>query len=160
MRRMRRMMWRRRFSAFVLTGLILAVSISPVSACAESKADTAIRIKIGRKSYTAVLGKNKAAKALFKKLPARFTMSELNGNEKYKYLNYDLPVKAKKVRQIKAGDIMLYGSDCLVLFYKSFRTNYSYTRIGHIKNPKVLKKAVGKGKISVTLREQTYVLHC
>ena len=153
MSRMRNIMWRRRFSAFALTGLILAVSISPVSVCAESKAGTAVRIKIGRKSYAAQFEKNKAAKALLKKLPARFKMSELNGNEKYKYLNYDLPAKEKKVGKIKAGDIMLYGSDCLVLFYKSFRTDYSYTRIGHIKNPKGLKKAVGKGKISVTLRK-------
>lgn len=35
---------------------------------------------------------------------------------------------------IKSGDIMLYSNNCLVFFYKSFDTSYSYTKIGHIEN--------------------------
>jgi hypothetical protein len=29
---------------------------------------------------------------------------------------------------------MLYGNNCLVIFYKSFDTSYQYTKIGHIEN--------------------------
>ena len=29
---------------------------------------------------------------------------------------------------------MIYGNDCLVIFYKSFTSSYSYTKIGHIDN--------------------------
>ena len=29
---------------------------------------------------------------------------------------------------------MLFGNNCLVIFYESFDTSYSYTKIGHIDN--------------------------
>ena len=29
---------------------------------------------------------------------------------------------------------MLFGNNCLVIFYESFDTTYSYTKIGHIDN--------------------------
>ena len=41
---------------------------------------------------------------------------------------------------------MLYGSDCIVIFYKTFKTSYSYTKIGRITNPKKLKSAIKKKK--------------
>ena len=63
-----------------------------------------------------------------------YNMSELNGNEKYIYLDKTLPTNSYSPKHIEVGDIMLYGNDCLVVFYKSFDTNYSYTKIGHIDN--------------------------
>lgn len=60
--------------------------------------------------------------------------NELNGNEKYIYMDSSLPINSSNPKHIEVGDIMLYGSNCLVIFYKSFDTNYSYTKIGHIDN--------------------------
>ena len=76
-------------------------------------------------------------------------MNELNGNEKYFYLNKKLPTDAVSPDTVYKGDIMLFGSDCIVIFYKTFSTSYSYTKIGHIENSENLDTAVGNGSFAV-----------
>ena len=50
---------------------------------------------------------------------------------------------------IAAGDLMLYGSDCLVLFYGA-AGGYSYTRIGRLVSTDGLSDALGSGEATVT----------
>ena len=106
-------------------------------------------LEIGEYSFSVNIEDSETTAALFKMLPLSAMMSELNGNEKYYYLSESLPAKKEKVGSIEAGDVMLYGDDCLVIFYKSFKSNYSYTRIGKIENIENLEKAVGKDDVSV-----------
>ena len=61
-------------------------------------------------------------------------MNELNGNEKYGTLDKSLTTNSYNPGVINKGDVMLYGSNTLVVFYKTFNTSYSYTKIGHIDN--------------------------
>ena len=93
-----------------------------------------INVSINGKLYNAILEDNETAKEFLKILPQEFKMNELNANEKYIYMDTALPTNAIKPKHINKGDIMLYGDDCLVIFYKSFETSYSYTKIGHIDN--------------------------
>lgn len=95
---------------------------------------TTMNITINRQNYVATLEDNATARAFTQKLPQELEMQELNGNEKYAYLDYALPTKPSVPEQINVGDIMLYGNNCLVIFYKTFTTSYSYTKIGHIDN--------------------------
>ena len=93
-----------------------------------------VKILINDKEYIIKLENNETAKSFVNLLPKELNMNELNGNEKYIYLDTNLPTNAYKPNRINQGDVMLYGNNCLVIFYKSFDTSYSYTKIGHIDN--------------------------
>lgn len=75
---------------------------------------------------------NPTAVAFTKMLPLELTMSDLNSNEKYANLDKSLPTNPYKPERIEVGDVMLYGDDCVVIFYESFDTDFSYTKIGFI----------------------------
>ncbi len=92
------------------------------------------KVTINDKDYDAVLYRNETSEIFINLLPKTFQMSELNGNEKYVYLDNRLPVDSYLPKYITAGDIMLYGNNCLVIFYQSFVSSESYTKIGHINN--------------------------
>lgn len=45
---------------------------------------------------------------------------------------------------------MLWGSNGLVLFYETFNTSYSYSKIGYMENASGLKDALGSNNPTVT----------
>ena len=96
-----------------------------------------ITVVIDWKNYTAELEDNETAQNFYQTIIANnneFLMEDLNENEKYIYLQEKLPNSPKVPEKIESWDIMLYWNNCIVIFYKSFTTTYSYTKIGHIKN--------------------------
>ena len=93
-----------------------------------------VKAIINGKEYKIDLEDNETANSFVGLLPQELNMRELNGNEKYIYLDTTLPTNSSNQKRINVGDVMLYGDNCLVIFYKSFDTSYSYTKIGHIDN--------------------------
>ncbi len=93
-----------------------------------------IKLIIDNNEYEIKLENNQTVLDLINMLPLNLNMKELNGNEKYVYLDETLTTDSYNPKHIEAGDVMLYGNNCLVIFYKSFDTSYSYTKIGHIDN--------------------------
>ena len=89
-----------------------------------------ITVTVQGEAFQATLADTEAARALAERLPLTLEMSELNGNEKYAYLDASLPTEPTRPGTIHAGDIMLFGDDCLVLFYETFSSSYRYTRLG------------------------------
>ncbi len=124
---------------------ILVFALSTMTLMAQ----TPINIIIGSKTFTATLVDSETGEAFAALLPLSVTMNELNGNEKYHYQSSSLPTAAYRPGTIHAGDLMLYGNNCVVLFYETFNTSYSYTRIGAIDNPSGLASALGSGNVSV-----------
>jgi hypothetical protein len=113
------------------------------------KSGNKMKITVGAKIFTATLNDNATAKAFKAMLPLTIDMEELNGNEKCFNLSKSLIVNSSNPRSIQNGDLMIYGSRTLVLFYKSFPTSYSYTKIGRVDNVSGLAEAVGSGNITV-----------
>lgn len=111
---------------------------------------TKVKIRVGGLDFLASLDDNATVEEFKKRLPMTINMTELNGNEKYYNFPESLPIKALNPRVINAGDIMLYQSKTLVLFYDSFTTTYSYTKIGRIDDPKGLAAAIGRGDVTVS----------
>lgn len=109
-----------------------------------------ITIEAGGQQFRASLYDNETTQVLMERLPMTLNMEELYGNEKFYYLDEELPTKAERIERIRTGDIMLFGSDCLVLFYDDFSTSYSYTRIGHIEDGEAFADALGEGTVEVS----------
>ena len=109
-----------------------------------------IKIKIGASTFTTTLLNNVTATAFKALLPMTVKMTELNGNEKYFNFSTHLPTEASNPSTIQSGDLMMYGSDTLVLFYKTFSTSYSYTKLGRVDDAAGLAAALGSGNITVT----------
>ena len=150
--------------------LIVAVTLSFICSCGraephsksplitepsdQSKGEPAMSLKIhvfvGSQTFTGTLEDNDATAKFRQMLPLTLDMPDLNANEKHAQLPGPLPIQTIKPGTIQAGDLLLWGDDTLVLFYKSFRSPYSYTRLGKLDNASGLAEAVGTGSVTVT----------
>jgi hypothetical protein len=116
----------------------------------KAPAMTSIRAQIGEKVFTARLENNETARVFTAMLPLKLDMRDLNDNEKVSELSKKLPGEASNPGTIREGDLMIWSSRSLVLFYKTFPTPYSYTRLGRIEDTAGLVEAVGGGSVTVT----------
>lgn len=107
-------------------------------------------VEVGGHKFSAVLCENETVHAFKERLPMTLNMAELNGNEKFYYLEEGLPANSENVGSIQTGDIMLFGSDCIVLFFEDFSTSYNYTKIGHIKDEESFIQALSGGTVEIT----------
>lgn len=113
----------------------------------EEMAMDKVYININNKKLEIDLENNSTTSALIKLLPLELSMNDLNSNEKYAYLDEPLPTNTYSPKHIEAGDVMLFGDNCLVIFYKSFDTSYSYSKVGHINN----LPSLDDGNISISI---------
>lgn len=130
-------------------GLALALSMGGIGhaqTTAPSQERTQMWMTIGGTyRYAVTLEDNPTARAFAQLLPITLDMPDLNDNEKHVRLPRSLPSNPVRPGTIRIGDVMLYGDNTLVVFYKTFPSSYSYTRIGRVAKVEGLVQALGTG---------------
>ena len=122
----------------VLSVVFLIIIVLSIVGCEKNsnnvteKVSDTVKVFINDKEYKLNLYDNETVNSLVKLFPLEVTMKTLSENEVYVYLDEKFPTNSFNPKTINAGDVMLYGDNCLVIFYKTFNTSYSYTKIGHI----------------------------
>ena len=109
---------------------------------------------VGDRRFAITLSDNPAARAFAALFPLTLDMNDLNGNEKHVELPKALPTNASRPGTIRNGDLMLYGDDTLVIFYLTFDSSYSYTRLGRVDDPAELAKVLGKGNVRLSFTKE------
>ena len=129
-------------------GPTVVAAADAVTAPAKPK-EMRMWMTVGERRFAITLTDNAAARAFAAQLPLTLDMSELNGNEKHADLPKPLPANANRPGTIRNGDLMLYGADTLVVFYLTFQSSYSYTRLGRVDDPSDLPRALGTRGVRV-----------
>lgn len=134
------------YSALVLGSYILMNDAASASSITEK---SRMWMTVGEQRFAITLADNAAARTFVTLLPLTLEMSDLNSNEKYASLPGALPANASKPGTIHAGDLMLYGTDTLVVFYSTFESTYAYTRLGRVDDNTSLAQVLGRHAVNV-----------
>lgn len=126
-----------------------AVAAADPAPASVRQEESRMWMTVGERRFAITLTDNPAARAFAAQLPLTLDLSELNGNEKHAELPNALPANASRPGTIRSGDLMLYGSDTLVVFYLTFNSSYSYTRLGRVDDPEGLSQVLGQRGVRV-----------
>ena len=116
----------------------------------EEETDMKINVDVGGESFTATLENNAATAALVDMLESGslvIEMSDYAGFEKVGSLGMRLPSSNRQLTT-NSGDIVLYNSSQIVIFYGS--NSWSYTLLGRIDDLTGWAEALGSGDVTVT----------
>jgi hypothetical protein len=118
-------------------------------AAAVQPEESRMWMTVGTRRFAITPADTEAAREFAAMLPLSIDMPDLNSNEKHAELPKALPTSAIRPGTIRNGDLMLYGPRTLVVFYKTFDSSYSYTRLGRVDDPAALAQALGSGSVRI-----------
>ena len=131
--------WRLRFAG-------LCIGLFSIGA---GHAESRVWMTVGERRMAVTLADTDAARAFAARLPLSLDMSDLNANEKKFDLPQALPAHPSRPGTIRNGDLMLYGTNTVVLFYLTFDSPYPYTRLGRVDDPNGLAQTLGRRGVRV-----------
>lgn len=130
----------------------VAVAQDAVTASTRQE-ESRMWMTIGERRFAITLADNETARTFATRCPLTLDMAELNGNEKHAELSQALPADASRPGTIHSGDLMLYGSSTVVVFYRTFRSSYAYTPLARVDDPVGLGQELGQGSVQVTFSQ-------
>ncbi|MCR4689960.1 MAG: hypothetical protein K5739_01260 [Lachnospiraceae bacterium] len=127
----------------------LNVSMEEASVKELNEEGAAMRLYIGVEEVPVKWETNASVKELSSILPLTVKLSMYGGFEQVGPLGSDIPREDEQIRA-KAGDIVLYSGNQIVLFYGS--NEWAYTRLGHMDLPEdELTRLLRNGDVSICL---------
>lgn len=124
------------------------------STAAQNPLSSRAWMTVGQRRFGITLADTAAARAFAAAMPLSLEMAELNGNEKHADLHQPLPASARRPGTLRSGDLLLYGTRTVVVFYATFDSSYSYTRLGRVDDTAALTQALGTQGVRVTFSLQ------
>ncbi len=121
---------------------------------AETQAENmGMKLLIGDEAVEVDWEENDAIAALKEQVlnqPLTIDMSMYEDFEQVGELGTSLPAEDEQI-ETKAGDIMLYSGDKIVVFYGT--NSWAYTRLGRIagKSPEEMAQLLGNGDVQITI---------
>lgn len=133
--------------------MMILILLACTAVSGDDSVDDSIKIKINDETFDVKLENNSATQELIKTLEkgnVTVNATEYGGFEKVGDLGFSLPTSDENVNT-SPGDIVLYQSDKMSLFYDSH--SWSYTKLGKIENvdSNHLKEVLGTGDVTLIL---------
>lgn len=135
--------------------LVIVMTLFCFAACADEPRIDKMYITINGNKLEVTLAENAAADALVKKLKRgdiTYTANDYGDFEKVGSLGFSLPTNNEQITA-RAGDVILYSGNQIVLFYGS--NSWSYTRLGKMNGYTATELrtllGAGKGSVQVTV---------
>ena len=80
----------------------------------------------------------------------RAGLTDIAANANYRGGELDLVMQdASRPGTIRNGDLLLWGSRTVVVFYRTFESSYAYTRLGRVDDPTGLFQSLGRHDVRV-----------
>ncbi len=116
----------------------------------QAGAEATMHMKINNVPAAVEWEENNSVRALRENLPVTVKMSMYGGFEQVGSLGRNLPRDDKRITT-KAGDIVLYSGNQIVIFYGS--NTWAYTKLGRItdKTQAQLTELLGKSDVKLTI---------
>lgn len=112
----------------------------------------AMKLSIGETEVPVTWEDNLSVVDLRTHLPLTIQMSRYGGNEQVGSIGQNI-VRDDKETTTKAGDIVLYSGNKIVIFYGS--NSWAYTRLGHVNlSQQEMTELLSKRDVKITLAEE------